>query len=129
MSFHFLVLLGAIASTVVSTPGLQDPAPQRLTRHEANDRYPAWSPDGERIAFESDRDGNFEIYVMSADGKYKHNLTQNPGDDAAPSWSPDGKKILFHSNRYEDQEEIYVMHADGSNTVRMTQGAETTRAR
>ena len=49
-------------------------------------------------------------------------------DDAAPSWSPDGKKILFHSNRDEDREEVYVMRADGSNIVRMTEGAEPTEA-
>ena len=41
----------------------------RLTDHSARDGEPAWSPDGQRIAFSSDRDGNYDIYVMNADGE------------------------------------------------------------
>ena len=44
-----------------------------------------------RIAFMSDRDWNWEIYVMDDDGGNQRNLTNNPGDDKYPSWSPDGK--------------------------------------
>ena len=48
--------------------------------------YPAWSPDGAEIVFQTDRDGNREIYVMDADGSNPVNLTNHPADDGAPSW-------------------------------------------
>jgi hypothetical protein len=66
-----------------------------------------------RIAFASNRDGNWEIYVMNADGSGQINLTNNPADDGVPSWSPDGRRIAFVSNR-DGNLEIYVMNADGS---------------
>ena len=55
----------------------------------------AWSPDGQKIAFRSDRDGNSEIYVMNADGSGQRNLTHNAARDGDPAWSPDGRKIAF----------------------------------
>jgi TolB protein len=48
----------------------------------------AWSPDGRRIAFSNDRDGNREIYVMNADGSEVRRLTNSLGVDFAPSWRP-----------------------------------------
>ena len=48
-----------------------------------------------RIAFMSDRDWNWEIYVMDNHGGNQRNLTNNPADDRDPSWSPDGKRIVF----------------------------------
>ncbi len=59
-----------------------------LTDNPANDSFPAWSPDGSRIAFTSDRDGNAEVYVMNADGSDLTRLTNNPAEDDAPAWSP-----------------------------------------
>ena len=49
--------------------------PRRLTINRRSDWHPSWSPDGERIAFASDREGNFEIYVINADGKNLQRLT------------------------------------------------------
>jgi TolB protein len=56
-----------------------------LTAHSSN-RKPAWSSDGERIAFVSSRDGNSEIYIMNVDDKGARNLTKNPEGDYEPSW-------------------------------------------
>lgn len=59
----------------------------RLTNNPAEEYYPAWSPNGQRIAFASDRDGNFEIYVMKANGSSPTRLTNNPAYDADPDWA------------------------------------------
>jgi len=63
-------------------------APTRLTKNTAVDQSPAWSRDGRRIAFTSDRDGNREIYVMNADGSGQTRLTHDPAEDDTPSWRP-----------------------------------------
>ena len=68
---------------------------KRLTTHPAADFDPTWSPDGTRIAFRSQRDGNDEIYVMNADGTCQVNLTHDPVGDWSPAWSPDGTRIAF----------------------------------
>src|SRR5689334_6907618 len=60
------------------------------------------------IAFQSNRDGNKEIYVMNGAGSDLRNLTDNPADDDAPFWSPDGKRIAFQSTR-DGNSEVYVM--------------------
>jgi Tol biopolymer transport system component len=61
---------------------------RRLTRNKAEDWFPAWSPDGKRIAFSSNRDGNHEIYVMDADGSDQKRLTNNNAEDWGPEWMP-----------------------------------------
>ncbi|MDN5201675.1 DPP IV N-terminal domain-containing protein [Fulvivirgaceae bacterium BMA10] len=74
-----------------------------LTNNPAQDRYPNWSPDGSKIVFESDRDGNWEIYMMNADGTALQNLTDHESNDRSPSWHPDGNAIIFQSNRNDTQ--------------------------
>ena len=71
-----------------------------------------------QIAFMSNRDGNWEIYVMDAEGNQRR-LTNNRDNDYTPSWSPDGKRIVFRSDR-DGNWEIYVMDADGGNQQRLT---------
>ena len=92
---------------------------RRLTSNDARDRDPAWSPDGRRIAFSSERDGNSEIYVMNADGSGLTRITNNSDYDGVPAWSPDGRRIAFASRR-DGNSEIYAMNADGSNQTRLT---------
>jgi serine/threonine protein kinase/Tol biopolymer transport system component len=81
---------------------------RKLTDHPANNTDPAWSPDGLRIAFVSDRTGRKEIHLMDADGKNVKQLTDVAGDNRLPSWSPDGEHISFASNR-DGNAEIYVL--------------------
>src|SRR5882672_4164336 len=72
-----------------------------------------------KIAFASDRDGNFEIYLMDTDGGGQIRLTENPGEDYSPAWSPDGSRLAFVSTR-DGNAEIYVMNADGTGQTRLT---------
>jgi len=96
----------------------------RLTDNPADDVDPTWSPDGSKIAFYSNRDGDYEIYVMSAGGTGVTKLTDNTAGDGDPDWSPDGTRIVFHSDRDGDLE-IYVMNADGTNQTRLTHNSAT----
>jgi Tol biopolymer transport system component len=106
--------------------GVDGNAVKQLTDNSTRDTYPRWSPDGERIVFESDRDGNAEIYTMDADGGSQTRLTSNEVVDQMPDWSPDGSQIIFSSTRDSIQDivfmnsEIYIMDADGSRPVRVT---------
>ena len=90
----------------------------------ADERYPVLSPDGTRIAFTSNRDGNdYEIYVAGADGSNPRALTDHPGYDSAPSWSPDGQQIAFERGAVLDDDpskDIWVMAADGTGQHQLT---------
>ncbi len=70
-----------------------------LTTSEFDNRYASYSPDGKWIVFETNRDANWEIYVMDSQGKNLRRLTKDKADDRRPSWHPNGRKILFESNR------------------------------
>jgi Tol biopolymer transport system component len=100
--------------------------PIRLTTHPAADSHPSVSPDGLRIAFQSDRDGNSEIYVMRVDGSDPVNVTGSGASDEHPSWSPDGTKILFTSRR-DGSSDIFVMNADGSDPINLTRSPSSDR--
>ena len=92
-----------------------------LTEHTAFDSVPSWSPDGKEIAFASDRDGDFEIYVMDSDGSNVDKLTSNGVFDSHPSWSLDGSQILFNSLRDDpDSDDIYIMNRNGTDVRRLT---------
>ena len=96
--------------------------PRQLTNDPAADFDPTWSPDGKRIAFrhETNGDSTAEIYVMNEDGSHRRNLTRRAGQDHAPAWSPDGKKIAFASVRRGLLPAIWVMNADGSHQKRVS---------
>lgn len=71
--------------------------PRQLTNDPAFDQQPVFSPDGRRIAFVSDRDGDQDIYVMLLDGSSVRALTDNDADDNQPAWSPDSSQVVFSS--------------------------------
>ena len=89
------------------------------TQGEWKDGSPAWSPDGRRLAFYSERDGNAEIYVMNADGTGVRRLTRTSADEGYPSWSPDGRTIAFDSDR-DGNFDVFAMDADGGNVRPLT---------
>jgi Tol biopolymer transport system component len=87
--------------------------------------FPAWSPDGSRIAFSMTAAGSddpWTIHVLHRDGTLVH-LSPSDVYDVAPSWSPDGGRIAFQSRSFPNgNDEIYVMNADGTNRMRLTHG-------
>lgn len=67
----------------------------QLTNDPADDMMPVFSPDGSRIAFCSNRSGNWDIYIMDLTGGQPVQITNDPSDDFHPSFSPDGKKLVY----------------------------------
>ena len=95
----------------------------QLTHEPGYDAECSYSPDGGRILFVSDRDGDPDIYVMNADGSDVRQLTNEPGYDGGPFYSPDGEWIAYRTDRLEkDMLQIHVMRADGSGDVAVTSG-------
>jgi Tol biopolymer transport system component len=92
---------------------------RRLTNTDGN-LGPAWSPDGKRIAFSSDRTGRSQIYIMNADGSSEINISQNTDSDGEPRWSPDGQQIAFVSVHENSFPQIYTMAPDGTHRRRLT---------
>lgn len=97
---------------------------RRLTTDPRPDSYPAWSPDGSRIAFDSRRgDGNRNLWVLEADGSYTA-LTDDARDDAYATWSPDGRQVAWAAGT-AGAREIWVMDARlGGAARRLTTGGD-----
>jgi Tol biopolymer transport system component len=93
----------------------------QLTSNSRTDDQPAWSPDGTRIAFRSDRTDDVELFVMDADGGNVQQLTNSPGEDWTPTWSPDGSLLAFASNRNGNWD-IFVTRPDGTELRQVTDG-------
>jgi len=81
---------------------------------------PAFSPDGSRVAFVSQRDGNAEIYVMNADGTGTTRVSNDPQPDGRPSFMPDGQSLVFHSSRTAGKQEIWAVNVDGTALTQLT---------
>jgi Tol biopolymer transport system component len=110
-------------------PDCPDAEVTRLTNNPASDQVPVFSPDGTKIAFQSARDGNQEIYVMHADGSGATNLSNNPAVDSLPDFSPDGTRLTFGSTRDGGDVDVWTMNADGSDPFNLTPTLTTTNDR
>lgn len=87
---------------------------------DLNELLPAWSPDSTKVIYSAGpSEGNYDIYVVNADGSGRRRLTTHPATDSAPQWSPDGTRILFESNQDGDFE-IYVMDSTGGEVTQLT---------
>ena len=101
---------------------------RQLTHHPSDDYWSAWSPDGAHLAFASERDGDFDIYVMdvqlalqgAGDDAFLRQLTHSAADEMEPCWSPDGMHIAFMSNQAGRPTEIHVIDVDGGDEQRLT---------
>lgn len=87
----------------------------KITNNTVSDTHVNFSPDGEKVAFSSNRDGNTEIYLANKDGSNPSRLTDTPKVDEFPAFSPDGTEVAFSSNR-DGNFEIYVVSSDGTGT-------------
>lgn len=92
----------------------------RLVTEKGPSYLHSWSPDGKRVAYCAERNGQYDIYTISADGGEETQLTDLPGLDDGPEYSPDGKYIWFNSVR-TGLMQIWRMEADGSNPTHMVQ--------
>ncbi len=93
--------------------------PTRITNHDASDIDPCWSPQGDVIAFSSDREGDMDIWSVKEDGSELVHIVNSPGNDSKPAWSPEGDKIAFVSDR-DGNKEIYLLDTTTETELRLT---------
>ena len=101
----FIVIITLINTTLLVAQSTKEII---LTNNSADDRYASYSASGKQIIFESNRDGNWEIYIMDWDGKNQLRLTTSESDDRRPSWHPNGRTIIFESNK-TGKNELYEL--------------------
>ena len=97
---------------------------RRLTTHPGTEYFPRFSPDGTRIAFTGEYDGNRDIYVMPTEGGEPQRLTWHPVADEVVGWTPDGDRILFRSTRTESNRvnELFTVPASGGDPEKLPLG-------
>ena len=106
----------------IYTIDLADGRVRRLTEGpDWHDEKPVWSPDGRQIAFVSNRAGNYDIYVMQADGSGVRRLTSHDALEHDPSWTPDGRAIVFTGER-DGRGELYRVAVESAQVERVTSG-------
>jgi Tol biopolymer transport system component len=92
---------------------------RRLTSHLGDNSHPSVSPDGQKVAYQSNRTGNNEIWIYNIKSGEEYLLTNNPYNDISPDWSPNGNKIVFLSNRSGDYG-IWVTDTTGTPPLKLT---------
>jgi Tol biopolymer transport system component/predicted Ser/Thr protein kinase len=103
--------------------GLATGNPEEVVASTREDSRGAWSPDGTQIAFNSDRNGEMNLYVHSLVDSSNRQVTNGPGGDFQPQWSPDGKHLVFFSSRASNADIWLVDIATGSLTQLTSDGA------
>ena len=94
---------------------------QKITSTEPNSiSQPAWSHDGQFLAFSANINSNNDIYILNLNSNNQVRITDHSAKDIMPSWSPDDSQIAFVSNR-DGNDEIYIMGVDGTNLYNLTQ--------
>lgn len=95
----------------------------QLTNDKTNNMQPKISPDGSKIAYLSNRDGNQEVYVMNLDGSNQQRITKNDIQEWDPVWSPTGDKVFFSSQNVHGFYDIYKANVDGTSKEKVLSNA------
>lgn len=101
---------------------------EHVTTDPADEQKPCWSPDGQKLAYSSDKNGNRDLFVIDLRTRRVRQVTSHSADDDAPAWSPDGAWIAFQSNRDSNLDlalnnnvwDLWKVPAEGGTATRIT---------